>query len=161
MASFIYDNAWKHILAGNMDFSDDASGDNTEHTFKMVLVTSSYTPNQGSDEFYSTITGTSGYEATDTGSPSAGNGYLSGGKPTTPTVTVDGTNHDIEIDFGQVQWQEATVSAVAAVVYRFTGTDSTGQLLAYLDFGGTVASTDGTYTVSITTPLTINNDPST
>lgn len=161
MASFIYDNAWKHILAGNMDFSDDASGDSTEHTFKMVLVTSSYTPSQGSDEYYSTITGTSGYEASDTGSPSSGNGYIAGGKATTPSVTVDGTNHDIELDFTQVQWSEATVSATAAVVYRDTSTASTSQLLAYLDFGGTVASTDGTYTVSITTPLTINNDPST
>ena len=161
MASFIYDNAWKHILAGNMDFSDDATGDSTEHTFKMILVTSSYSATQGSDEYYSTISGTSGNEASDTGSPSAGNGYITGGKSTTPTVTVDGTNHDIEISFSQVQWSEATVSAVAAVVYRSTGTDSTSQLLAYLDFGGTVASTDGTYTVSITTPLTINNDPST
>jgi len=161
MASFVYDNAWKHILAGNMDFSDDAATDSTQHTFNMVLVTSSYTPSQGSDEYYSTISGGSGYEAADTGSPPENEGYEAGGKETTPTVTVDGTNHDIEISFSSVSWTSATVAATAAVVYRDTGTDGTSQLLAYLDFGGPVQSTDGTYQVTVSTPLTINNDPST
>jgi len=147
MASFIYDNAWKHILAGNMDFSDDAAGDSTESTFKMALVTSTYTPAQGTHEFYTDMTN----------QVANGSGYTTGGVATTPTVAVDGSAHEIEVSFTNAVWTSATISANAAVVYRSTGTDSTSQLLAYLDFGGTVASTSGTFTVSVSTPLTISN----
>ena len=100
--------------------------------------------------------------------PSTGNGHLyrcivagtSGGSaPTWPTVSgntvADGSVTWAEIgrgvtviDAADPSWSTATLTARMAVVYKSTGTASTSPLIAYLDFGGTITSTAGTFTLA-------------
>ena len=138
MASIIYNSALDDAVKGNIDFDTDS--------FKIMLVTSSYTADKDAHTKRSDVTN----EAT-------GTGYTSGGDATTVTVTKDTANDRIDIDFTDVSWTTATLTAAGAVIYKTTGTASTDNLVAYLDFAGNVTSTNGTFTVDITSPLRIQN----
>lgn len=138
MASLIYNSCLNDMATGAIDFDTD--------TFKIMLVTSSYTPNKDTHTKRSNVTN----EIT-------GTGYTSGGTTTTVTVTNDTANDRIDIDFSDVSWSSATLTAAAAVIYKSTGTDASDNLVAYLDFAGNVISTNGTFTVDITSPLRIQN----
>jgi len=138
MASLIYNSCLNDMATGAIDFDTD--------TFKIMLVTSSYTPNKDTHTKRSNVTN----EIT-------GTGYTSGGTTTTVTVTNDTANDRIDIDFSDVSWTSATLTAAAAVIYKSTGTAASDNLVAYLDFAGNVISTNGTFTVDITSPLRIQN----
>lgn len=43
----------------------------------------------------------------------------------------------------------ATIAAAGAIVYKDTGSAATSPLIAYLDFGGTITSTAGTFTLTL------------
>jgi hypothetical protein len=83
----------------------------------------------------------------------SGSGYTAGG--TTSTITVaatDTVNDDVEITLGAVEWGPATVSAVCAVFYKSRGgASSADELICYLDFEGTVASTGAAFSISAST----------
>lgn len=138
MASIIYNSCLDDAVRGNIDFDTDS--------FKIMLVTSSYTADKDTHTKRSDVTN----EVT-------GTGYTSGGTATTVTVTKDTTNDRIDIDFADVSFSSATITAAGAVIYKTTGTASTDNLVAYLDFGGDVTSTNGTFTVDITSPLRLSN----
>ena len=138
MASLIYNSCLNDMATGAIDFDTN--------TFKIMLVTSSYTPNKDTHTKRSNVTN----EIT-------GTGYTSGGTTTTVTVTNDTANDRIDIDFSDVSWTSATLTAAAAVIYKSTGTAASDNLVAYLDFAGNVISTNGTFTVDITSPLRIQN----
>ena len=70
---------------------------------------------------------------------------------------VDTANDRVDINFADVTWASSTITAAAAVVYKYTGTAADDLLVAYLDFGGDVSSTSGDFTVSTTTPLRFAN----
>jgi hypothetical protein len=138
MASLIYNSALNDMATGAIDFDTDS--------FKIMLVTSSYTPNKDTHTKRSDVT-----------NQISGTGYTSGGVSTAVTVTNDTANDRIDINFADVSWASATLTAAAAVIYKTTGTASTDNLVAYLDFGGNVTSTNGTFTLDITSPLRIQN----
>lgn len=138
MASLVYNKAIQSALTGGIDFDTD--------TFYMMLVTSSYTPDQDAHEDRADVTN----EVT-------GTGYTAGGDSTTVTVTQDNANDRVDIDFSDVTWASSTITAAAAVIYKSTGTEADDLLVAYLDFGGDVSSTSGDFTVSVTTPLRFAN----
>jgi hypothetical protein len=138
MASLIYNSALNDMATGAIDFDTDS--------FKIILVTSSYTPNKDTHTKRSDVT-----------NEISGTGYTSGGVSTAVTVTNDTANDRIDINFADVSWASATLTAAAAVIYKTTGTASTDNLVAYLDFAGNVISTNGTFTVDITSPLRIQN----
>lgn len=138
MASLIYNSALNDMATGAIDFYTDS--------FKIILVTSSYTPNKDTHTKRSDVT-----------NEISGTGYTSGGVSTAVTVTNDTANDRIDINFADVSWASATLTAAAAVIYKTTGTASTDNLVAYLDFAGNVISTNGTFTVDITSPLRIQN----
>ena len=138
MASLIYNSALNDMAAGAIDFDTNS--------FKIILVTSSYTPNKDTHTKRSDVT-----------NEISGTGYTSGGVSTAVTVTNDTANDRIDINFADVSWASATLTAAAAVIYKTTGTASTDNLVAYLDFAGNVISTNGTFTVDITSPLRIQN----
>ena len=96
MASLIYNSCLNDMATGAIDFDTD--------TFKIMLVTSSYTPNKDTHTKRSNVTN----EIT-------GTGYTSGGTTTTVTVTNDTANDRIDIDFSDVSWTSATLTAAAAV----------------------------------------------
>ncbi len=138
MASLIYNSCLNDMATGAIDFDTNS--------FKILLVTSSYTPNKDTHTKRSDVTN----EIT-------GTGYTAGGASTTVTVTNDTANDRIDIDFSDVSWSTATLTAAAAVIYKTTGTAANDNLVAYLDFGGNVTSTNGTFTLDITSPLRIQN----
>lgn len=130
-ASFAYDSFLDDTFAGTIVKTD---------TFKCALVTG-YTPNQTTHTRWSDV---SANEIT-------GTGYSAGGNTVVPTFTKDTTNHRITIVFPTTTWTTSTLSATRAVCYKSTGTASTSPLVFQNDFGSTVTTTAGTFTLNAST----------
>lgn len=120
--SFKYDNA-----NGNIDLASD--------TFKVMLVTSSYTPNKDSHSKRSDVT-----------NEVSGTGYTAGGETLGGvSLTQDDTNDLAKWDANDVIWSNSTITARAAVIYKSRGgASSADELVAYRDFGAdkTTAASD-------------------
>lgn len=138
MASLIYNSCLDDLARGSIDFDTD--------TFKTLLVTSSYTPDKDTHLKRSSVTN----EVT-------GTGYTAGGATSACTVTKNTTNDKITLSFAAVSWATSTITARGAVIYKSRGgASSADELVAYIDFGGDVSSTGGTYSVSAST-ITLQN----
>lgn len=135
MASLVYGYAIDSLNRGTMDFDT--------FPFKVMLVTSAYVPDQDLHQFRSSVTNEVGNSGT----------YTSGGASTTVTVTKDDTNNRSDVAFTSVNWTSATITARAAVIYHDSGLSTTDELIAYVDFGSDVSSTNGTFTVTFSSPL--------
>lgn len=138
MASLIYNKCIENIVRGDIDF--DAN------TFKVMLVTASYTPDKDADNDRADVT-----------NEVVGTGYTTGGTATTPTITLDTTNDRVDITFSSVSWATATITARAAVIYKSTGTAGTDLLVAYVDFGTNVSSTAAAFAVTFSSALRFQN----
>jgi hypothetical protein len=133
MASFIYTSALEDEARGAIDFDTD--------TFKMVLLTSSYTGNQGTHTKRSDLTN----EVT-------GTGYTAGGVTVAVTVAKDTTNKKVTLTFAAGNWASSTITARYAAVYKSRGGASSADELVFLnDFGGDVVSTSSTFAVAAST----------
>jgi hypothetical protein len=55
----------------------------------------------------------------------------------------------VAFDCADPSWASSTITARYGVVYKSTGTAGTSALIGYLDFGGDIASTNGTFAVTI------------
>lgn len=137
MASFIFDSCVDDMARGVIDFDTD--------TFKIMLVTSSYTPNKKTHSRRSSVT-----------NEVSGTGYTAGGATTTVTVTLDNTNDKVTVTFGPVSWPGSTLTARGAVVHKSTGTAANDPLVGYIDFNGDITSTGGTFSISQST-ITLQN----
>jgi hypothetical protein len=138
MASLVYHKALENWARGNIDFDTD--------TFKVMLVTSSYTPNKSTHDYRDDVTN----EAT-------GTGYTAGGATATVTVTLDTVNDRLDIGLGGATWAASTISARGAVYYKSRGGGAgVDELVAYIDFGATISSTNGTFTLDPST-IRVNN----
>lgn len=129
MASGLYGisflNALKNTLALDLD-SD---------TIKIMLVTSSYTPDFGAHDFKG-----------DVSNEVSGTNYTAGGN-TLGSVTLTQTSGTIKFDAADTSWSSATItSARGAVIYDDTITDD--PLIAYIDFGADFSSSNGTFTIA-------------
>jgi hypothetical protein len=84
--------------------------------------------------------------------------YATGGAAVTCSVgAVDTTNNRVAVTFGNpAAWTSATISAVGGWIYKSVGTAATDELVGYIDFGGTITSTAGTFTATISAPLYVN-----
>jgi hypothetical protein len=136
MASFVYDSVLNDLARGNIDFDSDS--------YKIMLVTSSYTAVKAShdkrDDVTNEITGT---------------GYTAGGAAIVCTLT-DDTAKKI-LTFAATSWATATFTAAAAVIYKARGgASSADELIAYLDFNGSVSASASTFSVSATV-ITLSN----
>jgi hypothetical protein len=138
MASLIYNKAIDALVRAGINFASDS--------FKVMLVTSSYTPNKDTHEDRADVTN----EVT-------GTGYTTGGVATTPTITLDTTNDRVDITFSNVSWASATITARAAVIYKSTGTAANDTLIAYVDFGSDVSSTNAAFAVTFSSALRFQN----
>lgn len=105
---------------------------------RVMLVTSSYTPDQDTHSFLSSVTG----EAT-------GTGYTAGGQAlTSKTQSYDGSTNTLTLDAADVTWANSTITARYAVIYDNTGAAAGSKpLVAFLDFGSDVASTAGNFVI--------------
>ena len=131
MASGLYGitflNALKNDLALDLD-------DTTADRFKVMLVTSSYTPNFGTHDFKSDVT-----------NEVSGTGYDAGGKSLT-SVTLTQSGGTITFDAADLTWASSTITARAAVVYDDSLTND--PLIAYIDFGADKSSSAGDFVLS-------------
>ena len=100
----------------------------TSDTFKVMLVTSAYTPNQDTHTTKSDVTG----EFT-------GTGYTAGGVTLTgPTLTQSTSENKWTWDANDVTWTGLTGSFRYAVIYD--DTDSSKPLVGYADLGAQTAT---------------------
>lgn len=131
MASAYYNAGKKYHLNGAVDFDTDV--------FKVMLLTSSYTPNIDSHAYRSDLT-----------NEVSGTGYSAGGATLgTVTLTQDNTNDRIVVDAPDVSWTTATITARYAVLYKSRGgLASADELVCYFDFGSDYTSTAGTFTIA-------------
>jgi hypothetical protein len=125
------------MARGAIDFDTD--------TFKVMLVTSSYTPDKDTHDKRNDVT-----------NEVSGTGYTAGGVTSACTVTKDTANDRVTLSFAAVSWASSTITARGAVIYKSTGTASNDNLVAYNDFGSDVASASGTFTVGASV-ITLQN----
>lgn len=116
----------QELLEGIHNFA--ASGGDT---FKIALYTSSANLDSAT-----TVYTTSG--------ESSGTGYTAGGEDLTNVgVSLSGTT--AYLDFDDVTWTSATISAAGALIYNST---QGNKAVAILSFGATYSSTNGNFTVT-------------
>jgi hypothetical protein len=138
MASLIYNSAIFDASTGAIDFDTD--------TFKMMLVTSSYTAAKTHMKRNAVTNEVSG------------TGYTAGGNAAAATVTKDDANSRVDITFAITSWTTSTITARAGVIYKSRGgASSADELVGYVDFGSDISSTAGTFSVTITSPLRFQN----
>lgn len=138
MASLIYNSFHRDLATGAIDCDTD--------TFKVLLVTSTYSPDKDTHDKRDDITN----EVT-------GTGYTAGGETTAVTVTLDTANDKTTIQFGAVSWTSSTITARGAVYYKSRGgASSADELVAYNDFGSDVSTTSGTFSLAAST-ITLQN----
>lgn len=130
-ASFAYDSFLDDAFAGDIVKTD---------AFKCALV-SGYSPSQTAHTRWSDVVA----------SEISGAGYTAGGNTVVPTFTKDTANHRLTVVFPTTVWASSTLSATRAVCYKNTGTASTSPLVFQNDFGATVTTTAGTFTLNAST----------
>lgn len=130
MANVIYNNFKAKIMDGSIDLDTD--------TIKVALVTSSYTPDADTHDFFDDVT-----------NEVSGTGYTAGGAEITSlAVTVDTTDDEGVFDGADVTWATSTITAAGAVIYKDSGASTTSPLICYFDFGGDKTSSAGNFVVS-------------
>ena len=138
MASLIYNSCIRDAGTGAVDFDTD--------TFKMLLVTSSYTASKTHSK------------RSDVTNEVTGTGYTAGGNAAAATVTLDNVNNRVDVAFSITSWTTATITARAGVIYKSRGgLASADELVGYVDFGSDVTSTAGTFAVTVSSPLRFQN----
>lgn len=107
-------------------------------TIKVALVSSSYTPNQDTHDYWDDVSS----------NEVSGTGYTAGGATlASKTVTYDSGTNVTKFDAADVSWTSSTITARYAVIYLSTGTASTSPLIAYVDFGSDQSSSSGTFQI--------------
>lgn len=119
------------LLDGDFDF-----GTGTTQTFKIALYTSSATLGAS----------TTAYSASNEVS---GTGYSAGGQALTISQVPTSSGTTAFLDFADVTWSSATITARGALIYLANGT--TNPAVAVLDFGGDKTSTAGDFTIQFPT----------
>lgn len=139
MASLIYNSLLNDVASGAVNFASD--------TFKVMLTTSTYTPNKDTHAKRSSVTNEVG-----------GTGYTAGGAAVTVTVAAIDTANDREVvTLGGATWSSSTITARYAVYYKSRGgASSADELVAVVEFGADVSTTSGTFTLSSST-ITLQN----
>lgn len=107
------------------------------HTFKMSLHTGAI-PTDKTLNVYGDLTN----------EVANGNGYTTGGVTLSGiTASEDDTNHEGRFTFTAPTWPNSTISATWGAIYD-TSTTPANALVELVDFGGTISSTNDTFTVT-------------
>lgn len=121
-----YDSSTKINLASGGD------------TIKVALVTSSYTFDPDTHEFFDDIT-----------NEVSGTGYTAGGATLgSQTYTLDATDNETVFDGANTTWASSTITARGAVVYQDTGSPTTSPLICFIDFTTDRTSDGGTFQIT-------------
>lgn len=129
-ASTTFDSLTHDIITDAVQMSID--------TFHVLLV-NGYTPNAKTHARRSDVTG----EVT-------GTGYTAGGQALAGLVfTLDTTTDKTVVTCTNPSWPGATIAATGAVVCKWRGGVATAdELVSYVDFNGTVTSTNAAFTAT-------------
>lgn len=132
MASKMYGNFLLKALNKEVDWDSD--------TIKVALVSSAYTPNQDSHDYWDDVSA----------NEVSGTGYTAGGAAlTSKTATYDSGTNVVILDAADTVWASSTITARYAVVYDDSGaTNAQKVLVGYVDFGSDQSSTNGNFTVT-------------
>lgn len=132
MADVIYNSFFADVAKNNIDLDTD--------TFKVLLVTSAYTPSADAHAKRSDITN----------EVAAGGGYTAGGAALpNPAVTQDNTNALAKWDADDVSWAASTITARGAVIYKSRGGAATAdELIKYVDFVTDKSSSAAAFTIA-------------
>jgi hypothetical protein len=134
MASLIFNSFWDDLARGAIDADTD--------TFKCILVTSAYAEDKDAHTKRSNVTN----------ELAASGGYVAGGQAVTVSVTKDTANDRVDISLGGFSIPAATITARKAVYYKSRGgAASADELVAVIDFGADVTSTNGTWSLAAST----------
>jgi hypothetical protein len=138
MASLIYNSFVDDMARGAIDFDTD--------TFKVMLVSSAYSPNKDTHDKRDDVT-----------NEVSGTGYTAGGVTSACTVTKDTANDRVTLSFAAVNWASSTITARAAVIYKSRGgLASADELVCYVDFGADVSSSSATFSLGASV-ITLQN----
>jgi hypothetical protein len=133
MANVIYNSFKSDLLDGTIDLDTD--------TINVLLVTSTYAPNQDTHTQYSNIT-----------NEVVGVGYTEDGKTLTVTISTDNTGNTGVFDADNVTWTDSTITARGAVIYKYVDNAgspaSTSPLICYIDFGEDKTSVLGNFVIT-------------
>lgn len=125
----VFNLALTSLLSKQVSWSSD--------TIKVMLATSAVVPNQQTWQYQSSVTN----EVT-------GTGYTAGGA-TLASKTEVITGQVKALDAADVSWASSTITARYAYIYDATpGTAATNPLLAYVDFGADVISSNGPFSIT-------------
>lgn len=129
MANVVYNSFKQKIQDGSIDLDTD--------TIKVLLVTSSYTPDIDTHEDLADVT-----------NEVSGTGYTTGGEAlANKAVTKDTANDRGKFDADDVTWASSSITARGAIIYKDTGTPGTSWLIAYKDFGADKTSISDDFTI--------------
>lgn len=109
-------------------------------TIKLAAVTSSYTPDIDTHDFWDDVVA----------NEASGTGYTAGGA-TLANVSgaVVGASDLAKFDSDDVSWTiSSAFSARYFVLYKATGNNATSPLIGYIDYGSTLSLSSGTVTVT-------------
>ena len=127
MTSFVYDSGAEGMALGTVAFGMD--------NFKVLLVDSTYTSDKVAHTKRSDIAG-----------EVIGTGYTAGGAAV--TIVIDATAADVTgIELGGATWPMSTINAAGAVYSDSRGAAEDDDLVCYVDFGGTVSSLAGMFSL--------------
>lgn len=132
MASKLYGSFIGKSLNKEIDWDSD--------TIKVALLTSSYSPNQDTHDYFDDVVA----------NEVSGTGYTAGGETLgSKTLTYDSGTNVVTLDAADVTWGSSTITARYAVVYDATpATNATRPLIGYVDFGSDQASSSGNFTIT-------------
>ena len=124
----------KELLEGKHDFNSSGG-----HTFKIALYTSSAALDAS----------TTAYSVTN---EAVGTGYIAGGEILT-NINPQFSGTVAYIDFNDVTWTNATITAAGALIYNSTtdGGTGTNNAVAVISFGGDKTSTNGNFVIQFPT----------
>lgn len=141
MASANFTNLTRALAKADIDFD--------VNTFKVLLVSS--IPSETNLDAWA--------NRSDVTNEITGTGYATGGIAQAFTLdAIDTTNNRQSVTWTNITngWTSATFSAVGAIIYKNSGAAATDVLLHFVDFGGTVSCSNGSYSITYSTPFYIN-----
>jgi hypothetical protein len=132
MASKLYGSFLLKALNKEIDWDTD--------TIKVALLTSSYTPNQDTHDYFDDVVA----------NEVSGTAYTAGGNTlASKTITYDGATNKVVLDAADTTWASSTITARYAVVYDASpASDATRPLIGYVDFGSDQSSSSGNFTIT-------------
>lgn len=142
MASTNFTNFPRALVSAGHNFTSD--------TLKVLLVSAA--PSEANLDAWANRSDITGIEVT-------GTGYSAGGiaQPYTLNALDTALNRQTITLTNIVDgWTGATISAVGAIVYKNSGSSATDKLITFVDFGGTVAVTGGTFSITYSTDLIVS-----